>query len=355
MWDMFWFQCNYWLIPLFFVIFYVYGQGTYGLGIALVFVLVRLTHGYITHYICVSHPGFKEVSKKKPWLFFGIPGLITLGFVIYFFIPQSVYPYTTYERLEFYYFVAFPYIYVHYAGQHIGIFSMYRAKAKQKLSPFHKKFEKVYCHVVVSLVLTALNLTNYYDHVLAGVKWGDIFLVEHLSWNILAWIIVIPMALVFVFLELKTENRSWPKIIYGISLAVMSVVLSFQDFVFAWVLIHMQHFLSHFGLCGHMLVNYDRKEGRTLTKISTAKKYAALVLVSITIAVIHYRYQIVGSISGRYDVLFKNLVPLADPESFLRTLILGIFVGLGICHYWYDRLAFRFSDPEISEVLKKYL
>ncbi|MCR9206569.1 MAG: hypothetical protein NXH75_18440, partial [Halobacteriovoraceae bacterium] len=325
-------------------------------GIAVVFILIRLFHGYVTHYLCLAHPGFREVAKKQKWNFYGIPALITLFFIIYFFIPNSLFPYTNYERMEFYYFFAFPYIYVHYAGQHVGILSMYRSRAGQNLTPIHKKFEKVFCHLVVGLTLTTLNVTNYYDHFFAGIRWGDILLANYLNWRILAWALVVPLTAVFIYLELKTPQKSYPKIIYGVSLSIMSLVLSFQDFVFAWVLIHMQHFFCHFGLCGHMLVNYEQREKNLyLSKKRKMARYLGMILISIVIAIIHYRYQVVGSVSGRYDLIFKEYIPLVAPESFLRTLILGVFVGLGICHYWYDRLAFRFSDPEIKQVLKKYL
>ena len=356
-WDFIWFQCSFWMVPLFAYIYFAQGVEVFKLGIAIIFVLVRLAHGYVTTYMCVAHPGYKEISRKQPMRFFGIPAIITLGFVIYFFLPKSIFPYTTYERLEIYYFIAFPYIYVHYAGQHIGILSMYRAKAGQKLSSFHKKFEKIYCHLVVSLTLTALNLAFFYDHKIGGISWREIFMVEHINWTYVTWAIVFPMAGIFTYLELGVEKKSWPKILYGLSLPIMSLILSFEDFVFAFLLIHLQHYFSHFGLCGHMLSKYDERFGKSTQNkaMSMYLKYLSLIVLSVGLAIVHYHYRVVGSISGRYDVVFKDFIPLSNPESFSRVLVLGTFVGLGICHYYYDRLAFRFSDPEIKKVLQKYL
>jgi hypothetical protein len=182
-------------------------------------------------------------------------------------------------------------------------------------------------------------------------------MVEHINWAYVTWAILFSMAAIFTYLELSVEKKSWPKIFYGLSLAIMSLILSFPGTVFAFLLIHLQHYFSHFGLCGHMLSNYDQRFNKKTQKraASSYLKYLSLIGVSVVLAIVHYHYRVVGSISGRYDVIFENFIPLSNPESFSRILVLGTFVGLGICHYYYDRLAFRFSDPEIKKVLQKYL
>ncbi len=354
-WDSFWLQCVYWILPLATMIYFSIGGDTLLFIVASIFVLVRLAHGYFSTYMCVAHPAYREVAKKNIWRFYGIPALITLFFVIYFLLPQTIFPHDTYSRLEIYYFFAFPYIYVHYAGQHIGILSVYRARAKQELSPFHKKFDKIYCHVVTSFTLTALNLNNFYDHKLGDFTYGQLFLTRFINWNAIAWVIVVSMTVLYIYLELKTSRRSYQKIFYAISISLLSLVLTLDDFLFAWILVHMQHYFSHFGLCGHILNKIDSSNNKKQNSSPLLKHYGILVFISVFLAVIHYHYQIVGSVSGRYDRIFKDIIPLADANSTIRLLILGLFVGLGICHYYYDRLAFKISDPEIGAVLKKYL
>jgi hypothetical protein len=198
-------------------------------------------------------------------------------------------------------------------------------------------------------------LNNFYDHQLGDFTYGQLFFTKFINWNAIAWVVVVPMTVVYLYLELKTSRRSYQKIFYAISISLLSLVLTFQDFLFAWILVHMQHYFSHFGLCGHILNKIDINNNKKNLRSPLLRHYGILVLISIVLAVIHYHYQIVGSVSGRYDRIFKDIVPLANGESTVRLLILGLFVGLGICHYYYDRLAFRISDPEIGAILKKCL
>lgn len=355
-WDCFWLQSAYWIFPLFSLVFFIEGMAAIGLAIAIIFCLIRLAHGYFAGYICLFNKEYREVGKKKPFHFYVIPGLIVLVSIILFTLPMSILPYTIVERVRFYYFVGFPYIYVHYAFQHIGIFSMYRSRAGQRLSDFHKSFERIYSHVVVGFILTALNLENYYDPEFGSIKYKSLFYTDSISYELIAWGVIIPMTLLFVYLELKADKRSWPKIFYGVSISLMSLVLSFESLIYGWVLLHMQHYLSHFGLAGHYLNNLeakDKTQGLSMNRL--LKIYIGFAAFSIGLSLIHYHFTAIGTETGRYDLILANLIPRAPEDNMIRLTFLGLFVGMSLNHYYFDRLAFKFRDPDIGKILKENL
>jgi hypothetical protein len=354
-WDWMWFLSGYWIFPLFFCIYLFFGNEHYLTIAAAIFIMTRLSHIYISMYLCIGHPAYKPIARESKWRFFGIPFLITLFFTLFFLLPFDFLPRDTESRLKIYAFFTFPYVYYHYALQHYGVLSMYRSRAKQRLSPFHMKFERVFCHLVVSLTISALTLNNFYEVSLGGYSFSKLFNTEALNWNAIAWSIIVPITIWYIVLELKNDKPSIPKMLYATSMSLMSLVLTLDSFLISWLLVDMQHTLCIFGLGGHILANYDVKTNKIEAKKAIWKHYGILVLVSVAFSLIHFYFAANGTDNKHYKFVYDGLIPQTDKESVLRVFFYGFFIGLGIAHYYYDRLAFRFSDKRIGEVLRKYI
>ncbi len=353
-WDFTWLLSAYWIFPLFFFLYLQMGDTSYTTMAAMVFIGSRLAHIYFSMYLCVGHPAYKEVSRENKGRFYVIPALMVFAITLFFSLPETILPQTTDQRFKLYAFATFPYVYWHYALQHYGVISMYRGKAGQQLGSFHRSFEKWFCHLSVSLVITALTLNNFYDVAIGGYSFKQFFMAESVNWNMIAWSLILPLTLIYLYLELRLEKKSVPKILYILSMSAMSLVLTFDTFLISWLLLDMQHTLVVFGLGGHILSKYEVKKTGMNPTVSLTKQYAYMVMVSLFFSVIHFYFNANGASNKMYGVFYDGLIPQAD-ETFFRTFFYGFFISLGIVHYYYDRLAFRLSDPKIGPVLKKIM
>jgi hypothetical protein len=285
----------------------------------------------------------------------GIPSLIVAFFLLFFSLPYKLFPADTDTRLKIYGIIVFPYLYYHYALQHYGILVMYRSRANQKLSSFHRKFEKLFCHLTVSLTVTALILRNFYELKVGSWSLSGLFRTPSVDWNILAWIIIIPTSSVYFFLELRNQNRSIPKMLYAFSMPLMSLVLTLKDFYLSWMLIDIQHTLAIFGLGGHFMTNYAVIERKVNPKKTMLRYYGYLLLTSTVLSIIYYFFSAQGSGDNRLGAILKGVIPQIEEENPLRIFFFALFVGQGIAHYYFDKLAFSFSDKGIGPMLKKYI
>jgi len=303
-WDWLWLLSGYWIFPVFFCIYLFFGNDHYLTITAAILIMTRLSHIYISMYLGISYPAYKLITKD------------------------------TESRLKIYVFFTFPYVYYRYALQHYGVLSMYRSRAKQRLSSFHMKFERVFCHLVVSLAISALTLNNFYEVSLSDYSFSKLFNTEALNWNAIAWSIIVPITIWYTVLELKNDRASIPNILYAMS---------------------KQNALCIFGLGGHILANYDIKTKKVEAKKAIWKHYGILALVSIAFSLIYFYFAANGTDNKNYKFVYDGFIPQTDKDSALRVFFYGFFIGLGIAYYYYDRLAFRFSDKRIGEVLRKYI
>ena len=186
----------------------------------------------------------------------------------------------------------------------------------------------------MSLAISALTLNNFYEVSLSDYSFSKLFNTEALNWNAIAWSIIVPITIWYTVLELKNDRASIPNILYAMS---------------------KQNALCIFGLGGHILANYDIKTKKVEAKKAIWKHYGILALVSIAFSLIYFYFAANGTDNKNYKFVYDGFIPQTDKDSALRVFFYGFFIGLGIAYYYYDRLAFRFSDKRIGEVLRKYI
>lgn len=181
-------------------------------------------------------------------------------------------------------------------------------------------------------------------------SYGEFLAVEHINWNLWAAVIVGTFVIYMTHLEFKRQKEITPKLLYIWSMAIMTSVVSLNGVLIAWMMLDMHHFISVFGLAPHMSANtYKEKKKQAFT-------LGALGFIgfSICLTVIYYYFGAYGVDQKRYALLLGDFVPVREP-GMITTFFFGLFIAIGVLHYYYDRLAFRFSDPETREIAKKLI
>lgn len=343
--DLFFIHSAFWIFPLFFLIakldmYYL------RFSAAFVFIIIRLVHTYLSMYLCIGHPLYRPIANKQKWRFYGIPGLIIAGITLFFILPDSLLSWSTRTRFEFYSFVVFPLTYWHYAAQHYGVLSIYRARSGQKLSSKDVWWEKFYCHFSIGFLITMLTLKNFYDVTFFGASFKSLLFIDYVNWNFITAMVLLPLTGFMIFKELKYEKPSFLKILYMVSMAMMVSVITVDNLFISWMLIDMQHFMVVIALGGHMLSRTDARPNFYL-------KLGVLLIISLLMSVVYYYFDAHGVANKHYGTVL-GFLPQHGKDS-LQLFFYGLFIAIGIAHYYYDRLAFRFSDKEIGAVAKKLI
>lgn len=349
-WDLLTFQSFFWVFPLAFLVYFVVGEKAFFLFAASFFLLFRVAHLYFAAYLCLGHPNYKHISRRR-WKKYYLAPLIFLILVICFFmLPEHFIGLSPKQKLQVYIFLEFPYAYAHYALQHYGILSIYRSRQGQKLSRREARVEKLYCHTTTTLLISLLTLKNFYDVGLMGFSYGEFLGVEYVDWNFWAVLIVAAFVAYMTFFELRRERQITPKLLYIWSMAIMTSVVSLGGVLIAWMLLDMHHFISVFGLAPHIQANTHQEKKRA------SFFYAALGFIgfSICLTVIYYYFGAYGVDQKRYALLLGDYIPVRE-SGMITTFFFGLFIAVGVLHYWYDRLAFRFSDPEVRNVARELI
>lgn len=91
------------------------------------------------------------------------------------------------------------------------------------------------------------------------------------------------------------------------------------------------------------------KPGKSLLSIS-----AVLILVSVILSFVYFYFNAHGLTHKNYGLVLGHFVSPGQSET-LNLFFYGFFIATGICHYYYDRLAFRFSDKKIGPIVKNLI
>ncbi|MCR9204143.1 MAG: hypothetical protein NXH75_06175 [Halobacteriovoraceae bacterium] len=319
--------------------------------LAVIFISIRIVHTYFSIYLCLGHPFYRPIAKKQKIRFYGIPLLIVLPLLLFFIAPESVIPWETKKRLGLYSLLVFPLTYWHYASQHYGVLSIYRNRAKQFLNSRDIFIEKFFCHSVTAFFISFLTLNLFYDVGFLTFSLKSSLFVDSIPWKSVTHFYVWPFTFYMIYKELNYQSPSYHKLLYFFSMGLMTLIVTVDSFYISWMLIDLQHFLVVFGLGGHMLSK--TVEQKKVQKVSLWKPFIFLILISIALSVFYFYVGAHGTTQKNYQLILSWLPQ--RQKDFFQLFFYGFFIANGIVHYYYDRLAFRFSDPEIGKVAKSLI
>lgn len=348
--DYFFIHSAYWVFPLCFALAFYDGLFLKAV-LAFAFISIRIVHTYFSIYLCIGHPMYRPIARMQKVRFYGIPFLIVAILTLFFIAPDFLIPWETKKRLSLYSLVVFPLTYWHYASQHYGVLSIYRSRAKQLLSKKDIFVEKLFCHCVTAFFISFLTLNLFYDVGFIDFSLKQALHVDNLPWKTLTHLFVWPFTIYMVYKEFSYEEPSFHKLLYFFSMGLMTIIITLDSFYISWMLIDLQHFLVVFGLGGHMLSKTSEVVKKE--KVSLWKPFLVLVSISIVFSAFYFYVDAHGTSQKHYSTVLGWL-PQRQKDTF-QLFFYGFFIANGIVHYYYDRLAFRFSDKEIGKVAKSLI
>ena len=366
-WDLVWVLNALWLAPLVFLLAQghddVRASPVDGLFFALV-VPLWFGHRVSSAWLAYATPAYRPLLATQRLRFVVAPLAIAGVCFALLLAPESALPMPLTERVVWFAVLDYLLVSYHFAAQHFGLLSLYRARAGRPSDAITRRLDRWFALVVGGGFVVLANALagsiafqdRWIDPMLgAGVADG---FARTLRDGAVAFVVILT-ALMLRF-ELRSQRPSLPRVAYvlGVSAMVLFAFLARDPFLF-FVLWSVQHWSAAMGLASLAASGEGNASGarwqRLLAPIN--RRGWAVLLVLAVVSTLLLPVLEVEAVSDEYiyaDRIFGNAAWWLRSSPFVPAL-LALGFASGFIHYLLDRAAFRFSSPEVRRAARGLL
>jgi hypothetical protein len=366
-WDLVWVLNALWLAPLVFLLAQghddVRASPVDGLFFALA-VPLWFGHRVSSAWLAYATPGYRPLLATQRLRFVVAPLAIAGMCFALLLAPESALPMPLTERVVWFAVLDYLVVSYHFAAQHFGLLSLYRARAGRASDAITRRLDRWFALVVGGGFVVLANA-------LAGsIAFQDRWIDPMLGAGVADWFastlrdgavvfVVILTALMLRF-ELRSQRPSLPRVAYvlGVSAMVLFAFLARDPFLF-FVLWSVQHWSAAMGLASLAASGEGNACGarwqRLLAPINR-RGWAVLLVLAVASTLLLPVLE-VEAVSDEYiyaDRIFGNAAWWLRSSPFVPAL-LALGFASGFIHYLLDRAAFRFSSPEVRRAARGLL
>jgi len=358
-WDLVWILNALWLAPLVLLL----AQGHDDVRASPVdWLFFALTvplwfgHRVSSAWLAYATPAYRPLLTTQRLRFVVAPLAIAAACFSLLLAPESVLPMPLTERVVWLAVLNYLLVSYHFAAQHFGLLSLYRARAGRASEALTRRLDRWYSLVVGGgFVVLAEALTGsiafqerWIDPLLGAV--GADVLARALHEGGIALVVILTALMLGV--EFRAQRPSLPRVAYvlGVSAMVLVAFLARDPFLFV-VLWSVQHWSAAMGLASLAASGGDQAPGthwqRMLAPIN--RRGWAVLLVLALISALMLPVMEVEAVADEYvyaDRIFGDAAWWLRSSPFVPAL-LALGFASGFIHYLLDRAAFRFSSPEV--------
>src|SRR5437762_13054933 len=255
-WDGFWMLNALWLAPIILWLSHGYSNPETSPLDLLYFGLTAffwIGHRLSSTYLAYCTEAYRPLFRTQPIRFLALPLLVTAGCFALLLPADSALPWTREERLIGLAIVDYACVTYHFAAQHFGALSLYRARAGRGGCIQTRRLDRFFALSVGGVLV-------FVADILAGAvayqdQWID-------RWLFLAWIVsaqdeirngatvvLLIATLIILFAELRTPQWSLPRVLYIVGIAVMvGLALRPRSLFLFLVIWTSQHWILATGL-----------------------------------------------------------------------------------------------------------
>ena len=366
-WDLIWVLNALWLAPLVLVLAWghddVRASPVDGLFFALT-VPLWLGHRVSSAWLAYATPAYRLLLATQRLRFVVAPLAIAAACFALLLAPESVLPMPLTERVVWLAVLDYLLVSHHFAAQHFGLLSLYRARAGRASDATARRLDRWFALIVGGgfvVVAEALAGSIAFQHrwiePLLGAGWPDVFARTLHDGGI---VFVVVLTAVMLRVELRSQRPSLPRVAYilGVSAMVLFAFLARDPFLFI-VLWSVQHWSAAMGLASLAASGGAQASGahwqRLLAPIN--RRGWAVLLVLAIVSTLLLPVMEVEAVTDEYayaDRIFGEAAQWLRSSPFVPALAALGFAS-GFIHYLLDRAAFRFSSPEVRQAARGLL
>jgi hypothetical protein len=319
-------------------------------------------HRVSSAWLAYATPAYRPLLATQRLRFVVAPLAIAVACFAVLLAPESVLPLPLAERVLC--LAALDYLLVshHFAAQHFGLLSLYRARAGRPSDATARQLDRWFALVVGGGFVVLANA-------LAGSiafqdRWVDPLLGEALSGTVArtlrdgSIVVVVTITAMMLRAELRSQPPSLPRIAYVVGVSAIVLLGFFNPFLFL-VLWSVQHWSAAMGLASLAASGGAQATGthwqRLLAPVN--RRGWAVLLVLAVISTLLFPVLEVEAVTDEYayaDRIFGEAALWLRSSSIVPAL-LGLGFASSFIHYVLDRAAFRFSSPDVRQAARGLL
>jgi hypothetical protein len=366
-WDLVWILNALWLAPLLLLLARghddVRASPVDGLFFALA-VPLWFGHRVSSAWLAYATPAYRPLLTKQPLRFVVAPLTIAAACFAVLLTPESVLPMPLTERVVWLAVLDYLLVSYHFAAQHFGVLSLYRARAGRASEPATRRLDRCFAlvvgggFVVVAEALAgSIAFQDRWIDPLLGAVGADLFARTIRGGGV---VLVVILTALMLRVELRSQRPSAPRIAYfvGVSAMVLFAFLARDPFLFI-VLWSVQHWSVAMGLTSLAASGGAQRPGapwqRLLAPIN--RRGWAVLLVLAVVSTLLLPVLEVEAVTDEYvyaDRIFGDVAWWLRTSPFAPAL-LALGFATAFIHYLLDRAAFRFSSPDVRQAARGLL
>jgi len=366
-WDLVWILNALWLAPLVFLLAWGYDDvrtsPVDGLFFALT-VTLWFGHRVSSAWLAYATPAYRPLLSKQRLRFVVAPLAIVVACFAVLLTPETVLPVPLIERVLWLAVLDYLLLSYHFAAQHFGVLSLYRARAGRTSERSTRRLDRWFAlivgggFVVVAEALAgSIAFQDRWIDPLLGAVGADLF--AHTLRDGGIGLVVILTALM-LRVELRSQHASLPRVAYvlGVSAMVLFAFLARDPFLFI-VLWSVQHWSAAMGLTSLAAsggIQEPATQWQRLLAPINRRGWAVLVVLALvsTLLLPLLEVEAVADEFVYADRIYGDVAWWLRSSPFVPVL-LALGFATGFIHYVLDRAAFRFSSPDVRKAARGLL
>jgi hypothetical protein len=359
-----------WLAPISFWLFFRYSDAEKSPLDVLFFGLTALFwigHRLSSSYLAYCTEAYRPLLRSQPVRFVVLPLLVTVACFAVFLPSDSALPWNRAERFVALVILDYFFVTYHFATQHFGALSLYRTRAGRSSGSYVRNMDRIFALCVGGVLVFLADFLNgavaFQDQWVNRWSFSASLVSAQVGIRIGATLVVAAAIAAFLFVELRSPQRSFPRVLYVSGIAAMVVLALNPPSPFLFIVIwNSQHWMLATGLASQVPIGEpdpDRGLLRRAFHTLNTRPWAiigVLVVVSVLLLPVFEVEANRGLQGGTYygDWIFGSLVTGLRNSSWVPVL-LSLGFATGFNHYLLDRCVYRLSNPQIRTAARGLL
>jgi hypothetical protein len=359
LWDGFWMLNALWLAPIVLWLAHGYSNPESSPLDLLYFGLTALFwigHRLSSTYLAYCTEAYRPLLREQPIRFVILPFLVTAGCFALFLPTDSALPWTREERLIGLAIVDYACVTYHFAAQHFGALSLYRARAERAWCAYTRRLDRFFALIVGGVLVFVADIlagaVAYQDQWID--RWFPAWIVS--AENGIrggAMFLLLVITAITLFAELRIPRWSLPRVLYIVGLAVMvGIALRPRSLFLFLVIWTSQHWILATGLASQTpSAERTPTSGvvRRLLHTLNLRPWAVVLFLMMLSLVLLPLFEVEANWeTGTYygDRIFGAFATQLRTSTWVPAL-LALGFATGFIHYLLDRSVYRMSDPKV--------
>ena len=319
--------------------------------------LFWIGHRLSSTYLAYCTEAYRPLLRAQPVRFVVLPLAITAACFAIFLPADSALPWTREERLIGLAIVDYAWVTYHFASQHFGALSLYRARAERGGCIQTRRLDRFFALIVGGVLV-------FVADVLAGAvayqdQWID-------RWPVAAWIVsaqseirggaIVALFIataIMLFAETRASRWALPRVLYIIGIAVMvGIALRPRSLFLFLVIWTSQHWILATGLASQTPSAESTPTSGVIRRFLhtlNVRPWAVMLFLMLLSVVFLPLFEVEANReTGTYygDRIFGAIATQLRTSSWVPVL-LALGFATGFIHYLLDRNVYRMSDPQV--------